>query len=59
MLIWLLAMCVSIISLNDITKEKRTRVKEINMDIKELNQIIAEKEILKNQINEMEKSNDR
>lgn len=53
------SMCVSIISLNDITKEKRTRVKEINMDIKELNQIIAEKEILKNQINEMEKSNDR
>lgn len=53
------SMCVSIISLNDITKEKRTRVKEINMDIKELNQIIAEKETLKNQINEMEKSNDR
>lgn len=59
LMVALISMCVSIIILNDITKEKRARAKKMNMDIKELKQLLAEKEILKNQFKEMEKANDQ
>lgn len=50
-------MSVSIIFLNDITKEKRNRVKEINIDSKKLDEILSEKVLLKKQFEQIEKSN--
>ncbi len=53
----LVSMSVSIIFLNDITKEKRNRVKEINIDSKKLDEILSEKVLLKKQFEQIEKSN--
>ena len=53
----LVSMSVSIIFFNDITKEKRNRVKEINIDSKKLDEILSEKVLLKNQFEQIEKSN--
>ena len=46
----LVSMSVSIIFLNDITKEKRNRVKEIDIDSKKLDEILSEKVLLKKAI---------
>ena len=53
----LVSMSVSIIFLNDITKEKRNRVKEIDIDSKKLDEILSEKVLLKKQFEQIEKSN--
>ena len=53
----LVSMSISIIFLNDITKEKRNRVKEINIDSKKLDEILSEKVLLKKQFEQIEKSN--
>ncbi len=54
----LVSMSVSIIFLNDITKEKRNRVKEIDIDSKKkLDEILSEKVLLQKQFEQIEKSN--
>lgn len=56
-MIALISMCISIIFLNDITKEKRNRVREMNIDSKKLDEVLSEKALLENQFKQIEKIN--
>jgi cellulose biosynthesis protein BcsQ len=53
----LISMSLSIIFLNDITKEKRNRIREMNLDSKKLDEILSEKSLLETQFKKIEKSN--
>lgn len=55
----LMTMVVSIISLNDITKEKRNRLREMNIDSKKLDEVLSEKVVLKNQFKQIEELNSK
>lgn len=53
----LMSMGVSIIFLNDITKEKRNRLREMNIDSKKLDEVLSEKAVLENQFKQIDELN--
>lgn len=52
-----MAMMLSIIFLNEITKEKRTRIREMNLDNKKLDEILSEKSLLETKFKQIEELN--
>ena len=52
-----MAMVLSIIFLNEITKEKRTRIREMNLDNKKLDEILSEKSLLETKFKQIEELN--
>ena len=56
-LVTLMSMGVSIIFLNDITKEKRNRLREMNIDSKKLDEVLSEKAVLENQFKQIDELN--
>lgn len=55
-IIQIIAIVIAIISLNDITKERRSQIRKINMTSEELDKILATKKILENKLKEIEGS---
>ena len=56
-MVTLMSMGVSIIFLNDITKEKRNRLREMNIDSKKLDEVLSEKAVLENQFKQIDELN--
>lgn len=56
--IQMIAMVIAVIYLNDITKERRSQIRKINMTSEELDKILAAKKILENQLKKMEGSDE-
>lgn len=52
-----MAMMLSIIFLNEITKEQRTRIREMNLDNKKLDEILSEKSLLETKFKQIEELN--